>query len=775
MKLTIDNLDGQGARDYTAFLDGARRLRVQRRLNKPAEMHMSLVAGGDEFLVPPTGAHVTLSRDNGSTVFSGYVASSPTFQYMGWGERGPLYRYEVRAGGEESLLDKKAPPPRSPFVARSAGGALRQLSEDTIAGFADYSGVEAGDTIPFYAVSSAKAWSQSAAEIALLGRSTYRMDGTALLLHGLGETVYALDEAAEDFSPGDLVLQGEDRSLNDVAVFGRTEPSVHVKDYFAGDGLSTKFYLSQVPFTRGNRTILDEEYAALDAAVWKETDPAAAIGIGGGKLQVAGGTGNDGETRLEFVEQIELGGALVLQHGDVVFNAASNGVLGGLYAGAVAIGNCVAGFHLTASGGATRIQAVVQGAAEGAALSTQAGHRYVFATRVYASEVYRMGQVFHSGTHAAGEARGGDATTSDVRVVLEVHDIDPTNPASQAAPATVLFDGMLSDPPGFATYALINAATMFCAVAFTRAALAVDALVRSTPPGQGTRTRRPGALLDGADCRISTEPALQFFPQYTPLANETVEVTYRGSGRARARVVDAASITAHQSGNDDGVRGGVRHIGMPSPRTSADCETAALALLDDAGQGWSGQYSAWSPFLPGGAADIFPGDGLAVNVPSRGATFTAVVKEVDVEVVDPAGENSRYTLRFTDSGDPALDFAFDAATAQPISTLIATDKTAVGTTFLPDLTSAAVTVVTSTTVTIDAGFAPGVNEGIEVRRTDAAWGADNDRNLVGRFTSQSFTVTRYGRVQDYFLRRFDGSTPPKYSRYSTGLHVDWPL
>jgi hypothetical protein len=128
-----------------------------------------------------------------------------------------------------------------------------------------------------------------------------------------------------------------------------------------------------------------------------------------------------------------------------------------------------------------------------------------------------------------------------------------------------------------------------------------------------------------------------------------------------------------------------------------------------------------------------------------------------------------------DAGDPSLDFAFDHASAQPVATLTAVDKSAIGTVFLPDLSGAVITNVTSTTVTMDAGFSPGVEEGIEVRRTDAAWGADNDRNLVGRFTSRSFTVTRYGRVQDFFLRRFDGSTPPKYSRYSAGLHLDYPL
>jgi hypothetical protein len=101
-----------------------------------------------------------------------------------------------------------------------------------------------------------------------------------------------------------------------------------------------------------------------------------------------------------------------------------------------------------------------------------------------------------------------------------------------------------------------------------------------------------------------------------PALTTISEVSYRGQGHAIARVINSARTAAHQRGGDDGVRGSVREIGLPVPRISADCEIAALALLDDAGQGWSEEYQAWSQFLPGGAADIFPGDGLAVNVPS---------------------------------------------------------------------------------------------------------------------------------------------------------------
>jgi len=318
---------------------------------------------------------------------------------------------------------------------------------------------------------------------------------------------------------------------------------------------------------------------------------------------------------------------------------------------------------------------------------------------------------------------------------------------------------------------------MNCSVAFTRIFLPLDAVVRSTVQGENTRTRRSGLLLEGAECRLSEEPALQFYPQYAPEKDETIEVTYRGRGRAMARVTDSGAIAARRRGNDDGVRGEVRQIKLPAPRTSEDCETAALALLDDAGDGWAGEYKVWSSFLPGGARDIFPGDGLAMQVPSRAAVFNAIVTEVSVEVADLEGENCEYTLRFVDAGDPTLDFVFEAAAtvmAQQSPTLQVIDKTAIATAYLADLSSASANDIASTTVTIDAGVTPGTGQVVEVRLTDNGWGTGNDRNLVGRFTARSFTVPRYGKVQDYFLRIADNNSPPRYSRHSAALHIDYP-
>jgi hypothetical protein len=781
MKLTIDNLDGLGPQDYTAFVDSGRSPSLVRKLNSPAELKFGLAAGTGSVAVPAIGGRVTLTLSNGNDLFTGYIVEMPAYQYLGWVDRGRVYRYEVDALSDVMLMDQKAPPPHPPFVDRSAGSAFAQLAAEALPGWFDVSGIEAGDPIPYYSVNPAKKWTASGAESALSGRCSYRDDNGNLFFSPVAANTYALAESTVTFSPGDLQLQSVNRLVNDLTILGPLEPSAHVKDYFCGDGYTTYFYMSQVPFTRGsqvalyNRTILDEIYTELDPTHWTVTDPLGVITVSNGQLQVAGGTGIDGQTLLNFIEQVELGGATMLEHGDVVFNGASDGVIGALYDGAVSIVGCLAGFRITPLGDYCNIQALVGGSVTGTALATQAGHHYVFTTMLYPTEAYRMQQVFHSSLYPSGSPRGGAAVACDVRVVLEVQDIDPTNPATQIAPATVLYDDIVANAPGFCTYALINAGNIQCSLAFTYIWLPVDALVRGTLPGENTVTILTGSLLDGAQCQVTTSPALEFYPEYIPAANELIEVSYRGQGHAIARVINSASIEAHQRGGDDGVRGSVREIGLPVPRSSADCEIAALALLDDAGQGWSGEYRAWNQFLPGGAADIFPGDGLAVNVPSRMATFTAIVRAVDVEITDIAGENSRYTLRFVDAGDPSLDFAFVAALMKQTQVLTPIDVTEVGNYYLADLPDAEVTNVTSTTVTVNAGWTPPAGGGVEVRYSDEGWGVGYNGNLMGRFTSSSFTLTRYARAQDYFLRSYDDSTPPKYSRYSAALHVDYPL
>jgi hypothetical protein len=362
--------------------------------------------------------------------------------------------------------------------------------------------------------------------------------------------------------------------------------------------------------------------------------------------------------------------------------------------------------------------------------------------------------------------------------VLELQDIDPTNPASMVAPASVLYDGVIANAPGFCTYALVNASNMQCSIAYTYVTHIAVAEVRTALPGAGYNTKLVGSLSDGGECEIASSTSLDFHPQYVPPLNTLIVASYRGMGRAVAEVVNSASVASLEGGADNGVRGAVRTMKVPSARTQAECENAALAILDDAGgMAWLGTYETWSDFLPGAAADIFPGDELSVNVPLRNAAFSSIVRRVNIDVVDPADDRGMYMIEF--ANDLAAPLAYqDAASATtiPLQDMpVRLSVAQVGAYYVANLTGAQLTQVTSTTVQVDVGFAPGSGFGIEVRAHDFGWGVANDRNLLGRFSTQTFSLPRLARSQTYFMRLYDSSSPPRYSRYATALHVDSPL
>ena len=612
-----------------------------------------------------------------------------------------------------------------------------------------------------YVVNPEKKFSYHAAEIALAARASYRALNGALTLAPVGTASYAINESDTNFLPMGLRLVSPNMLANDVTIVGLNEPQAYVRDYFVGDNLSLEFYLSQTPFAQSKPALIDDEYlgSELDATTWVMNDPGAAISVTAQTLLVNGGTGADGQTTVAFIEQIEMGGALELQHGDVSFTGASQGVIGGLYAGAILSAGCLAGFQITPSGGGSNIQALISGVATGPVIATTAGHHYVLTTYLYSMEVYRTGEIYHSSVHPAGSGWGGMAAAADVRVVLQAQDIDPTDPATMVAAATVLYDGVIADAPGFCAYVLVDAINMQCSVAYTYAAHISLAEVRMALDGTTYVTQVVGPVSDGASCEIASSTTLDFYPQYVPPLNALIVASYRGSGRAVAEIVNSASIAALTSGADNGERGMVRTMKTPSARTQADCENAALAILDDAcgGPAWSGMYETWSDFLPGGAGDIFPGDAVAVNVPSRGAVFNAIVRQVTIDVADPADDRGMYTLEFANdlAAALALQDAGSAATV-PLQDLPVQLSTAqVGAYYLENLTEAQITAVSGTTAQVGVGMIPPSGWGVEVRAHDYGWGVENDRNLLGRFTTETFSLPRVVRTQNYFLRLYD--------------------
>jgi hypothetical protein len=771
MNLLIDNNDGLGQQDYTACVDVDHLPKIARRLNRAATMTAWLVAADPSFHPPVSGARVLLQRADGFRLFTGYLATAPEQQYLGYSQAGAAWRYTLQALDDSCLLDHNALPVRTPFAFRTAGDTVRTLADDVLPNGLDLSGVQDVSPVNQFLIVPQKTWTEHVQELATMTRASYRAHDDKLYFEEVGQQSFTISEQDQHFVPEGLVLLQSDQLRNDVTIIGELEPLVYVRDYFLGDGTTLGFYLSDTPFSKTAVTIFEEDYTAtsLEPTLWSVTDPNGKVSVSGGQLQI-----NGGPATVSFVEQLELAGGLMMQHGQVVFNAASSGTFGALYNGSVGDANCIAGFSISPNGANCNIQGLVNGGLVGSPLATVPGHLYSFTSQLFCNEAHRIHQTYLSSTHPAGNGRGGDSVSVAMRVVLAVHDVDPNNPGTLAAPATVLYDDVLPAPPGFATYALANGPNLCVGVSFTRLQHVVDTEVRSLIPGGQFRTRLTGNFADGGECYVTSSAELRFYPPYPPQQNEQVVVAYRSSARAMARVQDQNSIAAHHNGSDSGRRSYVRRLKLPLAPTSIDCENAAVALLDDTVQpAWAGEYRVISDFLPVG--DVIPTNAVQISAPSRGAAFMAIVREVDLQVISLRDDRSEYLLRFSNDAADLLAFKFETMTLPEPLTAVFTTTVPSSSLYLPALTAAQVTNVIATEITVDTGIAPPPGGGIEVRRSDGGWGAGSDGNLAGRFTTQTFNLPRLSRVQGYYLRQYDASSPVKYSRDSALLYVDYPL
>lgn len=772
MRLLIDNFDGEGARDYTPWLEG-NSVKISRALNADERLECALAGVAADMPSPRAGGRVVLIREDDHKLFTGYLAAEPALEHLGWQQSGDAYRQRLTAAGDELMLERKRLPQRPAYLQRTAGDIVRQLTEDCGGGF-NLDDVQDVEVLPQFATTSQLPWREHMRRLAQRTRCSFRVFDGAISFGPLSGGPHPIDEDSANCSPRKLAVAQSDRLRNDLIVLGRFEPRAYVKDYFIGDGLSLAYHMSQTPFSRRTSTLLEEEFrgSELDTKIWSAAGTTGAFSVSGGRLQLNGGPVTDGGATLVAVEVMELGGALNLQHGEVEFTAASDGVIGGLYNGTVVRANCVAGFRIAVSGGASTIRALVNGTATGATITTVAGRRYALSTRIYATEPYRRQQIFHSSQSPAEDALGGDDVPTNARFVLEVHEIDPANPGTLGAASVVLYDGGLTNIPAYCTYAIANAGNLHGNIRFVRLLRLVGVEVRSTIPTQSPRTRLVGSLAEGAECVVTQSADLVFFSPFVPVPNETIVARYRSTGRATARTLDAASVAEHAGLNDDGLRVAIVRIVEPAARNSLDCEVAAAALLEDTTQpAWQGSYECWSDFLPSGpASDPLPGESVSVVAPSRGAEFTATIRNVEIDVNDLQEDRSIYRLKFANDAAESLSFEFEKGIVrEPLENIVP------GAEYLADIPDAEITGITSTTISVDCGSSPPAGGGIEVRRTDFAWGAENDRNLIGRFTTQTFTLPRLARIQTYCLRPFDGSSDRKYSRNSTALHVDYPF
>lgn len=772
MKLTIDNMDGVGAVDYSRAVSSEGRIEIERALNAPSRCTWHLLLTGTSLAMPQRRGRVIVTSDAGALLFTGYIATTPERVAAGESMGSAVYRVAVNALSDDWLLDRQKLAGAAGGLLQSAASVLQTLTSRTGAGAVTSGSLLNSRTVGVFTPDATEIWSKNAARVAAAAYAGYRVVDRALSLQSAGATVHSFSDQDGTLSPG-MVRAAQAKELaNDITLSGEMEPATYVTEVFLGDGSTSVFKLSAAPFHPSHRggggTLLNDAFgeAIFDGDVWSVTDPGAALSLSGRGLTLNGGNGQDGGTTLTAVAPFEMTGTVLVELGGVSLSGASNGVLGGLYNGPVARQSCVAGFDVKQSNGTTVAVPMVNGTDVGAGLTLLNGHTYTLRMRLHCREAQRVKQIFYTMVEGAVQSFGGGFVPAATDVVFEYQDLG----ASSNTPATVLYDGSIATSPGVCNFALVNGEQMFGSVNFCRVTRRGPVWVTSTPPSVARKTRLIGTAGEGVDCSLSTGGTLTFFAGRVPVAGETIAVTYRLSNRSIARVADPQSIAAETSAGFPGTAQWMGKIANPVARSSADCESAANALLSlstSADAALSGGYVAVNP-----GSDVWPGDILAF---SQAGTVTHVLaRKVTIKDGGSWPEAATYSMDFANDWAEALGVQVSAGIAGDAVLPLSPAPVAAALP-PPDLSQLQVLTSSGSAIQIDAGMGPLAGGGFEVRRRDGGFTANSAQDLVLRSPVRAFTIPRSAQVERFYIRAFDGSATPLYSKVSSAVFTDFPV
>lgn len=769
MKVTIDNLNGVGAVDYSAALCADGPLKIERVLNAPSRCSGLLDVSDAALVVPVRRGRMVVTSESGTVLFTGYIATDPEAIYAGAGLMGPVYRYTFIAVSDEWLLDKQAVPLSGTGLAQTGGQVLKTLTNRVDAGLFTTTGVMNGLSVGVFEPVQADSWSTNAGGVASATYAAYRVLNGALTLQPAGTVTHALSDGDGTLQIAALQTAAVKELANDVTVSGAMEPTVYVTETFAGDGTTTVFQLSEDPFKPKGATAsqpLTDSFneSTIDTQIWQIADPGSHLALTSAGLTMTGGNGFDGQTTLTAIDAMEMGGTLVIEAGSVQLGGASTGIVCGMYSGATASANCFVGYNVRQSGGSTVAVPFVNGAEVGTAYTLLSGHTYTLRIRLHCVEAQRVLQAYYAMVNGAVQSFGGGLVSAPMAVVFELQDLG----AASNTPATVLYDGAVVSSPASCSFVAVNSVQLAGSMGYCRVTQTGSAWVVSTLPSGTKFTRLIGVAGEGVDCKISSAGKVTFFAGRVPVAGEFVTVLYRAQQRAVARLANASSVAAEGVGGLPGTAQWLGKVLKPMARSSADCESAALAVLSFSASraaAIAGTYEAVNP------ADVWPGDVLAIT--SNGQTMSVVVRRVDVVGGGACPEVLTYRIAFANDWAEGLGLTLSEAIAAdallPQTALSAPDNV------LANLQQLQLVSATDTALQVDAGMAPPAGGGFEVRRRDGDFGPGVDQDLVLRSPVRSFSIPREAQIEHYYVRMYDGSNPPLYSRFSSAVFTDLPV
>ena len=783
MRLWVDNLDGLGAVDYSETIDRSSPVSIKRTLNAPSIARLSLCLEGSAARVPVRRARVVLSSDGAETLFTGYLALEPVAVYAGAATRGPVYRLELNAVSDEWLLDKQAGATPGVGLGESGGVLLQRLAArlGTGTGALETGSVAGVRALGVFVPESAATWSRNAGAVANAAYAAYRASAGVLSLTPAGSVTHRFADGDGTLNANGLKSGAVRELANDVTVTGEREPTVYWKELFQGDGTTVEFSPTgdATALGAGRSALLQDSFtgAGFNRERWQLSDPGSHLSLSGNGLTFNGGNGVDGQTTLAGVDPVEVAGTMVIELAGLELEGSSAGALGGLYGGTTVQANCFAGFNVRHAGGETMVTPMVNGVETGGAYTVLSGHRYTLRLHVHCPEMQRVKQVYYAMVDGAVQAFGGGLVDAPVALVFELRD----EGESSNTPVATLYDGVVESSPARVTFVAANCVQLFGSVNAVSVTRTGSVWIESTSGSTGTsRTRLAGAANEGLDCVVSTGTAAKvtFLPGRAPEVDETVQVSYRGSSRAVARLADAGSVAAEAAGGGSGTARWLGKVVRPKARSSADCVSAAQAVLafsTSREAAVAGSYLATNPNANG---DIWPGDVL--EFVGEGGNTRVLARAVEILESGAAPEVLQYRIGFANDWAEGLGVELSEAVAEDAEIPETAADAANPGAALANLQGLTVRLGSGGgSLMIDAGTDAPAGGGFEVRRRDAGFGTGTggsaSGDLVLRSPVRGFSIPRAEFEETFFVRMYDGSGAAVYSQASVGIRTHLPI
>ena len=208
----------------------------------------------------------------------------------------------------------------------------------------------------------------------------------------------------------------------------------------------------------------------------------------------------------------------------------------------------------------------------------------------------------------------------------------------------------------------------------------------------------------------------------------------------------------------------------PPARSSQDCRSAAFAIEQAAASVsalWSGTYKGTRANF---SADVWPGDALHLSRASTNIDAQMVVRKVRLTYHASYPDLVEYVITF--ANDWADDLAIHTSSSVPVDAWL---PAPIAPSYLANLSGLTVTSLSGSSVTINTGVAAPPGGGFEIRRRDFAFMPGEDSDLVMRGSQPTMTFTRVSACDRFYIRMFDGATPPNYSEFSAALFFNLPL